>query len=59
MKPAKETPLGVLRELRQVVVEAEDSATAQRRRTRVVDGLRAKQAKIRVIRELSRAWRRR
>jgi hypothetical protein len=59
VKPAKETPLALLRELRQVVVEAEDSATAQRRRTRVVDGLRAKQARIRVIGELSRAWRRR
>jgi hypothetical protein len=59
VKPSKETPLSLLRELRQVVVEAEDSASVQRRRTRVVDGLRAKQAKIRVIRELSRAWRRR
>ena len=59
MKPAKETPLAILRELRQVVVEAEDSASTERRRTRVVDGLRAKQAKMRVIRELSRVWRRR
>ena len=49
----------MLRELRQVVVEAEDFATAQLRRARVVDGLRAKQAKVRVIRELSRTWRRR
>jgi hypothetical protein len=59
VKSAKETPLSLLRELRQVVVEAEDFGTAQRRRARVVDGLRAKQAKIRVIGELSRAWRRR
>jgi hypothetical protein len=59
VKPANENPLAILRELRQVVVEAEDSASAQRRRTRVVDGLRAKQIKIRVIRELSRVWRRR
>jgi hypothetical protein len=59
MKPAKETPLAILRELRQVVVEAEDSASTERRRTRVVDGLRAKQAKLRAIRELSRVWRRR
>ena len=48
MKPAKENPLAILRELRQVVMEAEDSASAQRRGTRVVDGLRSNQVKIRL-----------
>ncbi len=59
MTRANEAPLAVLRELRQVVVEAEDSAAVQRRRIRVVDGLRAKQAKLQVMSEVSRVWRRR
>ena len=56
---AKPTPEALLRELRQVVVPAEDSEVARQRRSRVVAELRTKQAKIQVTREIRRVWRRR